>query len=56
MLTPSAGRRSTFNWEGTVTVLYGALPSLQNVFLATRGFLSNWEGHAMEDVDEGRGC
>ena len=48
-------RRSTFDWEGSAATLSGALPSLQNIFLTTGGFLANWEEPTMEDADEGGG-
>ncbi|PIL30068.1 hypothetical protein GSI_07789 [Ganoderma sinense ZZ0214-1] len=48
-------RGSRFDWDGTAAALSSALPSLQNVFLTTGGYLSNWEDATMEDVDEGGG-
>ena len=35
-------RGTRFDFEGTAATLVRALPSLQNVFLTTGGFLSNW--------------
>ncbi|KAM5543682.1 hypothetical protein V8D89_002933 [Ganoderma adspersum] len=46
-------RGSAFDWEGTAAALSGAVPSLQNVFLTTGGFLSNWEEPPAEDPDAG---
>lgn len=46
-------RESAFDWEGTAAALSGAVPSLQNVFLTTGGFLANWEEPPAEDPDAG---